>query len=151
MGGWGNILPISRLFTDSKDNKPTSKLICRVDLRSVTSLIFCQVGTFAPVLQPQIATGIVCSTSTNMLSIKLHQEEMFSCHLLAPPVYPNSPAIKCKLLLSIYRQLCVIQYGEIGRWWVKDCQANNSHNILHTFCLKQVGRIKVGIFSFLGA
>ena len=43
----------------------------------------------------------------------------------------DSTVIRRKLLLSIYRQLCVVQYGEIGRWslvWV----AINSSNVNHT-------------------
>ena len=36
----------------------------------------------------------------------------------------NIQPIKCKLLLSVYSQLCVVQYEESGRWsliWVKVC------------------------------
>ena len=68
---------------------------------------------------------------------------------MAAQVYSFQP-IKCKLLLSIYSQLCVVQYGEFGRWSlvrVKVCQSTNSPNTVHIFCSEQVGRIKVGIFG----
>ena len=46
-------------------------------------------------------------------------------------------------------QLCLVQYGEFGRWslvGVKVCLTTNSPNTVHTFCSGQVGRIKVWIF-----
>ena len=58
--------------------------------------------------------------------------------------------IKDKLLLSIYSQLCVVHFGEIGRRslaWVQVVQLSISPNTLHTLCLVQVGRVKVMIFG----
>ena len=58
--------------------------------------------------------------------------------------------IKDKLLLSIYSQLCVVHFGEIGRRSlasVQVVQLSISPNTLHTLCLVQVGRVKVMIFG----
>ena len=71
---------------------------------------------------------------------------------LIPTFYPFKPQqlIKCKLLLSIYSQLYVVQYGEFGRWslvGVKVCLTTNSPNTVPTFCSGKVGRIKVRIFG----
>ena len=58
--------------------------------------------------------------------------------------------MNCKLLLSIYNQLCVVQYGEFGRWFLvgaKVCLTINSLYAVYTFCSGQVGRIKVKIFG----
>ena len=78
--------------------------------------------------------------SWTALSLSSH-----SCPLLPWWGYQLMPhitltPIKEKLLLSIDSQLCVVQYGEFGRWslaWVKVCYPN----ILHTLCLAQVGGI----------
>ena len=67
------------------------------------------------------------------------------CYSAANPLSP-------KLLLSIYCQLCVVQYGEFGRLslvWGKVCPTTNSPNTSHTLCSGQVRRIKVGIFGDL--
>ena len=61
--------------------------------------------------------------------------------------------IKCKPLLSIYSQLCAVQYGEFGRWslvGVEVCQTTNSPKTVHTFCSEQVGRIELRIFGASG-
>ena len=61
--------------------------------------------------------------------------------------------LKVNLLLSMYIQLCVVQYGEFGRWslvGVKFCLTTDSPNTVDTFCSGQVGRIKVRIFGALG-
>ena len=58
--------------------------------------------------------------------------------------------IKYKLLLSSYSSLCVVQYREFGRGslvGVNVCLTTNSPNTVHTFCSRQVGRIKVRIFG----
>ena len=58
--------------------------------------------------------------------------------------------IKSKLLLSVYSQLWVVQYGEFSRWClvgVEVCQTTNSPNTVHIFCSGQVGRIKVLIYK----
>ena len=50
--------------------------------------------------------------------------------------------MECKLLLSIYSQLCVEQYGEIGRWslvGVKVCLTTNSHNTFIHFVQGRLG------------
>ena len=67
------------------------------------------------------------------------------CWKLINPLSPN----KCRLLLSIYSQLCVLQYGEFGRSLVgvKVSLTTNSPNAVHTFCSGQVRRIKVRIFG----
>ena len=52
--------------------------------------------------------------------------------------YLAPTADQMQTLLSIYRQLCVVQYGEL---------TINSPNTVHTFCSGQVGRIKIQIFG----
>ena len=59
--------------------------------------------------------------------------------------YKAQQPIKYKLLLSMYSQIYVVQYGEFGRWslvGVKVCLTTNSPNTVHTFCSGQVGRIE---------
>ena len=66
---------------------------------------------------------------------------------------PQQP-IKCKLLISIYSQLCEVQYGEIGRWslvWVKVCLTTNSPSTVYTFSLRQVdGELRAGYWGLKG-
>ena len=87
------------------------------------------------------------------------QPTKLSCYLQQRDWYTENKArfiinkqqlIKCKCLLSFYSQLYVVKYGEFGRWsliGVNVCLTTNSPNTVHTFCLGQVGRIKVKIYG----
>ena len=52
--------------------------------------------------------------------------------------------IKCKLLSSIYSQLCVVQYGEFGKWSVLGVIITNSPNTVHTFFQGRLGEFRSG-------
>ena len=85
------------------------------------------------------------------------------CHQLCHPqgtgknfqshVLPFKPQqlIKDKLLLSLYSQLCVVQYGEIGRWsltWVKvKLNYQFSQHSSYTLFKHRLGELRS---SFLG-
>ena len=59
-------------------------------------------------------------------------------------------SIKWRLLLSIYSQLSVEQYGEIGDWslvWIKVGETINSPNAISTICLGLLGRSRIKIFD----
>ena len=59
-------------------------------------------------------------------------------------------SIKGRLLLSIYSQLSVEQYGEIGDWslvWIKVGETINSPNATSTICLGLLGRSRIKIFD----
>ena len=126
-------------------------------LRSFLDIVICTIRRTGKFIKT-ITTWLVnlgwlfkITSSTLKPFNKIISNFMLTIHFLLLPFKPQQ-LIKCKLVLSTYSQLCVVQYGEIGRWslvGVRVCLTINSPNTGHIFCSGQVVRIKVGIFGAL--
>ena len=136
---------------------PISRLGCGIFvLKRFDDLSYICIGFIYKLIEVTVYEfrAVALSDVWNVSSIKCGSRTNNIC-IIRKNIYNYGPKqpIKCKLLLSIYSQLCLVEYGVFGRWshvGVKICLTINSPNTVDTFCLGRLGELRSGYSGLKG-